>query len=433
MPSMALDTSPEQPAHVRTVANALSGWINRLGWIWVEGQIAQLTRRPGTQTVFLTLRDTVAEVSVNVTCPRRVFDSIDPPVLEGARVVVHAKPAYYVPRGTLSLNVDDIRPVGLGELLARLEQRRRLLAAEGLFARELKRPLPFLPRCVGLICGRESAAERDVLDNGRRRWPGVRFRVEHTAVQGYDAAREIIEAVGQLDRDPQVDVIVVARGGGSVEDLLPFSDEGLIRAVARCRTPVVSAIGHEQDTPLLDLVADVRASTPTDAAKCVLPDVGEEQARIDRLRTGGRHLLATLLQREQHALDAIRSRPSLAAPFTLLDEHDRMVHDYRERARRCVRHQLERAGDDVAHQLARVRALSPLATLERGYAVLQTAAGTAVRAADEVATGDRLTARVARGRLDVTVDRAHADEETADRPEGTDRAEGPSSGRTARA
>ncbi|MPZ95220.1 MAG: exodeoxyribonuclease VII large subunit [Propionibacteriales bacterium] len=407
---MALDTSLDKPAPVRTIANALSGWINRLGWVWVEGQIAQLTRRPGTQTVFLTLRDTAAEVSLSVTCPRRVFDSIEPPVTEGARVVVHAKPVYYVPRGTLNLAADDIRPVGLGELLARLEQRRRLLAAEGLFARELKRRLPFLPRCVGLISGRNSAAERDVLDNGRRRWPGVRFRVENTPVQGHDAARQVIEALQQLDRDPAVDVVVIARGGGSVEDLLPFSDEGLIRAVASCRTPVVSAIGHEQDAPLLDLVADLRASTPTDAAKQVIPDVGEELALVAQLHDRGRRLFAGWLDRETHALAAMASRPALAAPFAAIDDRAAGLNDVVERGRRTLQHQLDRTGDEVAHQLARVRALSPLATLERGYAVLQTAGGDAVRDVGQVAVGDALTARVARGRLDVSVDRVDPDD-----------------------
>jgi len=326
-------------------------------------------------------------------------------------VVVHAKPAYYVPRGTLSLTADDIRPVGLGELLARLEQRRRLLAAEGLFDRELKRTLPFLPRVVGVICGRDSAAERDVLDNGRRRWPGVRFRVENTAVQGHDAARQVIEALGQLERDPAVDVIVIARGGGSVEDLLPFSDEGLIRAVASCRTPVVSAIGHEQDTPLLDLVADVRASTPTDAVKHVVPDVREEQARVAQARDRARHLLRAWLDRESHALEVTRARPALAAPFSTLDEREQALRDVVDRGRRCLQHQLARAGDDVTHRLARVRALSPLATLERGYAVLQDADGVAVRDADQVDDGQLLTARLARGRLDVTVDARHPDDE----------------------
>jgi exodeoxyribonuclease VII large subunit len=404
---MALETSVEKPAPVRQIASALSGWINRLGWVWVEGQIAQLTRRPGTQTVFLTLRDPVAEVSVAVTCSRRVFDSVDPPVTEGARVVVHAKPSYYVPRGTLSLSADDIRPVGLGELLARLEQRRRLLAAEGLFDRALKRALPFLPRAVGLICGRDSAAERDVLENARRRWPGVRFRVEHAAVQGYDAARQVIEAVLQLDRDDEVDVIVISRGGGSVEDLLPFSDEGLIRAVAKCATPVVSAIGHEPDSPLLDLVADVRASTPTDAGKLVVPDVAEEYSRVQQMRERGRHVVTSWLDRERHGLAQLRQRPALAAPFAAVDDREAVLRETLERARRCLRHHLDRADDDTAHRLARVRALSPLATLERGYAVLQTLDGDVVRAAGQVAVGDALTATVAHGRLDVTVDASH--------------------------
>jgi exodeoxyribonuclease VII large subunit len=407
---MALETSADKPAPVRQIANALSGWINRLGWVWVEGQIAQLTRRPNTQTVFLTLRDSAADVSVVVTCSRRVFDSVEPPVTEGARVVVHAKPAYYVPRGTLSLAADDVRPVGLGELLARLEQRRRLLAAEGLFDRELKRALPFLPRGVGLICGRGSAAERDVLENARRRWPGVRFRVENTTVQGHDAARQVMEALAQLDRDDGVEVIVVARGGGSVEDLLPFSDEGLLRAVARCTTPVVSAIGHEQDAPLLDLVADVRASTPTHAGALVVPDVREESARVQQMRERGRRLVAAWVDRELHGLAQLRERPALAAPFSAVDEREAGVRALVDRGRRCLGHQLDRAGDDTAHRLARVRALSPLATLERGYAVLQTGDGAVIRDAEAVATGERLLARLARGRLDVTVDTAYPDD-----------------------
>ncbi|MGH3354711.1 MAG: exodeoxyribonuclease VII large subunit [Nocardioidaceae bacterium] len=408
---MALETSAEKPAPVRQIANALSGWINRLGWVYVEGQIAQLTRRPGTQTVFVTLRDSAADVSVAVTCPRRVFDSIEPPVTEGARVVVHAKPAYYVPRGTLNLAADDIRPVGLGELLARLERRRRLLAAEGLFDRALKQSLPFLPHTVGLVCGRGSAAERDVLENARRRWPGVRFRVENTAVQGHDATRQVIEALGRLERDGQVEVIVVARGGGSVEDLLPFSDEGLIRAVAKCRTPIVSAIGHEQDSPLVDLVADVRASTPTDGGKLVVPDVAEESARVRQMRERTRQLVGSWLDREVHGLTQLRARPALAAPFAAIDERESGLRDRVERGRRCLRHQLDRAGDDTAHQLARVRALSPLATLERGYAVLQTGDARAVRTPEDVAVGDHLTARVARGSLDLTVERVDVDEE----------------------
>src|SRR3954454_4450427 len=276
---MALQTSLESPAPVRQIANAIAGWIDRLGAVWVEGQVAQISRRPGVQTVFLTLRDTVADISIPLTCSRTLFDGLNPPLVEGASVVVHAKPSFYANRGTLSLYARDIRMVGLGELLARLERRRQLLAAEGLFAAELKRPLPFLPGTVGLVTAPGSAAERDVLENARRRWPGVAFETAYAAMQGPRSAAKVIEAVERLDRNPAVEVIVVARGGGSVEDLLPFSDEALIRAVHRIRTPLVSAIGHEPDSPLLDLVADVRASTPTRAATRVARDVAEEAQR----------------------------------------------------------------------------------------------------------------------------------------------------------
>jgi exodeoxyribonuclease VII large subunit len=400
---VALQTSLEKPAPVRTIANALYGWIGRLGYVWVDGQIAQLTRRPGTQTVFLTLRDGAADVSLQVTCPRRVFDTVDPPVTEGARVVIHARPAYYINRGQLSLAADDIRPVGLGELLARIERRRRLLAAEGLFALERKRRLPFLPGTVGLICGRDSAAERDVIENARRRWPAVAFDVRTVAVQGPHAARDIIDALQALDRKPGVDVIVISRGGGSVEDLLPFSDEGLLRAVVAARTPVVSAIGHEQDSPLLDLVADHRASTPTDAGKHVVPDVAEESTRISEQLGRARQHIITMLDREQAALSAVRRRPIFVDPFVAISARAEDVAEQVDRARRSLAHQLDRAGDDIRHQVARVRALSPAATLERGYAVLQNASGDVITDPAGVSAGDLLTARVSRGRLGLRV------------------------------
>src|SRR6476619_2302061 len=266
---MALETSLAAPAPVRQIALAISGWVDRLGPVWVEGQMAQISRRPGLGTVFMTMRGSAGDISIPVTCARALFDSLNPPLVEGASVVIHAKPSYYANRGTLSLVAREIRMVGLGELLARLERRRQLLAAEGLFAAELKRRLPFLPGCVGLVTAPGAAAERDVLENARRRWPAVAFEVAYAAMQGPRAAAEVMEALDRLDRAPDIDVIVIARGGGSVEDLLPFSDEALVRAVHRARTPVVSAIGHEPDSPLRDLVADVRASTPTDAAKLV--------------------------------------------------------------------------------------------------------------------------------------------------------------------
>jgi exodeoxyribonuclease VII large subunit len=400
---VALQTSPESPAPVRQIANAISGWVDRLGAVWVEGQIAQLSRRQGMNTVFMTLRDAVADISVTVTCSRQVFDSLNPPVVEGASVVIHARPSYYANRGTLSLYATDIRMVGLGELLARLERRRQLLAAEGLFARELKRPLPFLPGTVGLITGSQSAAERDVLENAKRRWPAVQFRVINTAVQGPNAAREVIEALGTLDRDAGVDVIVIARGGGAVEDLLPFSDEGLVRAVHKAGTPVVSAIGHEPDSPLLDLVADVRASTPTDAAKLVVPDVAEEIERITRMRDRGRSVMTSWLAQQVHNLESVRARPSLADPRSGLRDRADEVDELSARARRCLRHQLHRADDDLTHQLARVRSLSPLATLERGYAVLQDSDGHVVTSTDQTKTDEQLQVRVKDGRIHVVV------------------------------
>jgi exodeoxyribonuclease VII large subunit len=400
---VALQTSPESPAPVRQIANAISGWVDRLGAVWVEGQIAQLSRRQGMNTVFMTLRDAVADISVTVTCSRQVFDSLNPPVVEGASVVIHARPSYYANRGTLSLYATDIRMVGLGELLARLERRRQLLAAEGLFARELKRPLPFLPGTVVLITGSQSAAERDVLENAKRRWPAVQFRVINTAVQGPNAAREVIEALGTLDRDDGVDVIVIARGGGAVEDLLPFSDEGLVRAVHKAGTPVVSAIGHEPDSPLLDLVADVRASTPTDAAKLVVPDVAEEIERITRMRDRGRSVMTSWLAQQVHNLESVRGRPSLADPRSGLRDRADEVDELSARARRCLRHQLHRADDDLTHQLARVRSLSPLATLERGYAVLQDSDGHVVTSTDQTKTDEQLQVRVKDGRIHVVV------------------------------
>jgi exodeoxyribonuclease VII large subunit len=412
---MALETSPQAPAPVRQIANAIAAWVDRLGVVWVEGQVAQVSRRPGVGTVFLTLRDSVADISVPVTCARTLFDSLNPPLVEGASVVVHAKPSYYANRGTLSLAAREIRLVGLGELLARLERRRQLLAAEGLFAPELKRHLPFLPRRVGLVTAPDSAAERDVVDNARRRWPAVAFETAYAAMQGTRAAAEVIAAIDRLDRDERVDVIVVARGGGAVEDLLPFSDEGLVRAVAKCSTPVVSAIGHEPDQPLLDLVADVRASTPTDAAKLVVPDVAE-QLRIvetgrDRLRTA----MLGYLGREAHLLESLRSRPVLADPGSLLTTRADEIETLRERALRTTLHRLDRAGDEIAHHRARARALSPLATLRRGYAVLQDADGHVLTSVTDAAAGAEVTVRVADGRFHAEITDTEKLDETRDR------------------
>ncbi|MBO0774558.1 MAG: exodeoxyribonuclease VII large subunit [Actinobacteria bacterium] len=396
---MPLETTPESPVPVRTVLRMVGDWIGRLGRIWVEGQIAELTRRGGT--AFLTLRDPVAAVSVRVVCPRAVLEATGPPPAEGARVVVWARPDFSTARGSFSLAALEIRAVGIGELLARLERLRRALAAEGLFAAERKRRLPFLPGTVGLICGRDSAAERDVQRNASRRWPAVRFRVEECAVQGTYAVAEVTAALQRLDADPAVDVIVIARGGGSLEDLLPFSDESLVRAVAAARTPVVSAIGHEQDVPLLDLVADVRASTPTDAARRVVPDVAEQLAMIGDLRGRLRRSLLGRLDREAAWLAGMRSRPALASPLREIDRRQEQVTALAERARRCLRSLLDRAADDVSHTRGRLLALSPAATMRRGYAIVLRDPATVVRSAAEVAAGEELTIRFTEDQLSV--------------------------------
>jgi exodeoxyribonuclease VII large subunit len=402
-------SSPEAPWPVRTVARKVAEWIGRLGEVWVEGQVAQLSRRGGAATVFLTLRDPAADLSVPVTCAREVADRPGLELTEGARVVVRARPDYYIARGSFSLRATEIRAVGLGELLARIERTRRLLAAEGLFDAVRKKPLPFAPRVVGVVTGRESAAERDVLVTARRRWPAVRFTVHHCAVQGINAASSVIDGLRRLDADPEVEVIVLARGGGSVEDLLPFSDEGLVRAVAACRTPVVSAVGHETDTTLVDHAADVRAATPTDAAHRVVPEIGEQRRLVDDLRLRARHLVEVRLEQQQRWLESVRSRPVLASPDRLLHGRAEEVLAFRSRARRTVTHRLEAADRDLEHARARVTALSPAATLDRGYALVQRADGSLVRDPAAVADDERLTVRVAGGRLPVRVDRREDD------------------------
>src|SRR3954466_9012625 len=398
-------TSPEAPWPVRTVARKIAEYIGRLGEIWVEGQVAQLSRRGGAATVFLTLRDPAADLSVPVTCHRDVPDRPGLELAEGARVIVRARPDYYVARGSFSLRATEIRAVGLGELLARIERIRRLLAAEGLFDAVRKKPLPFAPAVVGVITGRDSAAERDVLVTARRRWPAVRFEMFNCAVQGPQAAQNVIDGLRRLDADPAVEVIVIARGGGSVEDLLPFSDEGLVRAIAATRTPVVTAVGHETDTTLVDHVADVRAATPTDAAHRVVPEIGEQRRLVEGLRARARHLLGTRLEQQHRWLEQLRSRPVLAAPERLLHGREEDVTALRGRARRTLTHRVESAERDLEHARARVAALSPAATLQRGYAVVQRADGELVREPDPVAHGERLQVRVAGGRLPVRVAR----------------------------
>jgi len=401
---MPLESSPEQPVPVRTVSRLIGDWVHRLGAVWVEGQVTQLNHRSGSPVVFLTLRDPAADVSITVRCGADLVARVVPVVVAGSRVVVLGRPEFYVNRGTLSLSASEIRHVGVGELLARLERLKQVLAAEGLFAADRKQPLPFLPAGVGLVCGRGSAAEHDVLENAARRWPAVSFTVKNVPVQGPHAVPEVISALRALDGAPGIDVIVIARGGGSLEDLLPFSDEALIRAVAACRTPVVSAIGHEQDSPLLDLVADLRASTPTDAAKRVVPAVADELALVAALRDRGAAAILRWLAQQTSWLADVRARPGLAAPERAVTLREQDLESTRARLRAGLERRVERAEDDLRSTRDRVRSLSPLATLRRGYAVLLDEHGHAVRTVDGVEPGDRLRATIADGSVAVTVD-----------------------------
>ncbi|MFI9509121.1 exodeoxyribonuclease VII large subunit [Nocardia sp. NPDC052566] len=395
-------SSPEQPWPVRSVAVKVMQWIDRLGSIWVEGQITQINLRPGTRTAFLVLRDPSADMSLSVTCDPDLIRKSAVPLQEGSRVVVYGKLTFFTGRGTISLRVTEIRPVGIGELLARIERLKALLAAEGLFDPRLKRPIPFLPKTIGLITGRASAAERDVLSVATNRWPAVRFEIRNTAVQGPTAVPQILDAIAELDRDPKVDVIVLARGGGSVEDLLPFSDEALCRAIVAATTPIVSAIGHEPDNPLCDLVADLRAATPTDAAKRVVPDAAAELAGVRDLRERAAAALRGWVDRETRALSQLRSRPVLADPLREIDRRTEEVERLRAAARRTAEQLIRTESTATTHLREKLTAVGPAATLARGYAVVQRVNGQerhVVRTIEDAPAGSQLRIRVADGAI----------------------------------
>ena len=401
LPRTAGQTTPQRPWPVRHLAPKVVDYVAKMPWVWVEGQVLNLRR--WNQRVFCTLRDTDVDLSLKVTVDARALAGLD--LHDGSRLVVHVRPQFYAPRGELTFVGDQAQLVGLGELLAQVEHLKGVLAAEGLFDAARKKPLPFWPRLVGLVCAQQGDAEHDVVTNARARWPGVRFEVRRVSVQGAHAVPEVVAALATLDADPQVDVLVVARGGGSFEDLLPFSNETLVRAAAACRTPLVSAIGHEMDSPLLDLVADVRASTPTDAGRRVAPDVTAERAGLVQTRARLRRAADRRLVGERQALDLLRSRPVLVRPWTLLDPHTQALATARDRADRAVDRRLDEASAHLSRLTTALRALSPQATLDRGYAVVRLADGTVLRRRTQVRVGDRLDIRLAEGQVTAEVTR----------------------------
>jgi len=400
---MALTSTPEHPVPLRQVAAAVKGWVDKLGTIWVSAQVIELNRRTGP-THFLTLRDTTEEVSVAVTLTTAVLDAAGP-ISEGMAVTAQLKPTVWLKSGRLSYECFSLRPTGEGQLLAQIEHLKRLLQAEGLFNPALKRRLPVLPRGIGLITGKDSAAERDVVVNVQNRWPAARILIRNTLVQGPCAAAQIMDALAGLDADPDVDVIVIARGGGSVEDLLPFSDEALVRAVAAARTPVVSAIGHEVDTPILDLVADLRASTPTDAAKRIVPDTREELDHVRRARDRLAGAVLRIVSIESAKLEHIRLRPVLRDPLSRFDVYAEQTRSLRRRLTGAISVYLDKETSRIQHARALVCSLGPQSALSRGYALLIDADGHTISSIDNVTIGSSLTAHVSDGTLTAKVTR----------------------------
>lgn len=409
LPRTAAATTPENPWPLRVLSEKLKAHIENSPESWVEGQLLEANLRNGH--AYLVLRDVEVDFSFSVTVWASVMRTLESAPEVGSRVVARVRPSFYAKTGRLSLNARDLRPVGLGDLLARLERLRRALFDEGLFDPSRKLALPLLPSRIGLITGRDSDAEKDVIRNATLRWPAVRFEVRNTAVQGVNAVAEVTAALRELDADDGIEVIIIARGGGALEDLLPFSSEELVRAVAACRTPVISAIGHEADRPILDDVADIRASTPTDAAKRVVPDIAEELANLEAARGRLDRAVRQTVERETQRIASLRARPVLARPESLVALRREDIARLSRRSTLAMAAALSRGHDSIAHLRAQVRSLSPQQTLDRGYSVVQLETGEILRDAAEAPTGSAIQVRLARGRLQATVNTAHTPDE----------------------
>lgn len=395
----AADTTRDNPWPLSRLTQNIKIYVDRMSPLWVEGQVVQYNPRPGSRMAFFTLRDTESDTSMTVTAFPNVITAIGAGFEEGVKVVARVKPVFWERSGSLNLQAAEVHLQGLGDLLAQIERLRQRLAAEGLFDADRKKPLPFLPRVIGLVCGRNAKAKDDVIVNASARWPGARFEVREVAVQGQYAVREVSQAIAELDSLPQVDVIVVARGGGSVEDLLPFSDEALVRAAAQASTPLVSAIGHEGDAPLLDYVADYRASTPTDAARRIVPDLAQELDGLARAREGMRSAIQRRLDQERYNLDLLVSRPIFLAPAATLEPHRTFIDSALTSLRTQVERRLSSERQSILQASATLQALSPQATLERGYSMLRLPSGELVRDASQVPKGTLVEGILAQGRL----------------------------------
>jgi exodeoxyribonuclease VII large subunit len=388
-------SSELSPWPVSRLSLTLKEWIERLGVLWIEGELASI--KMGASNMFGELRDLQIENSVSIHSWN--VSKIPNDLKQGDRVLALIKPAFWPKGGKLTMQVIEMRKVGLGELLERIERLRAQLTKEGLTSLDRKQPLPFLPNKIGLVTGKDSDAEKDVLQNSKLRWPDVQFRIIHTLVQGDKAAPEIISAIKTLDEDPEVDVIIIARGGGSFLDLMVFSDEALVRAAASAKTPIVSAIGHENDRPVLDDVADLRASTPTDAAKRVVPDVAEEKHKLEQLRQRLFMRVDTFVANQLGMIEQIRSRPILANPYTFIEAHEADVERAVDQMRSRLDQTLSREAMQIGHLRQQVRSLSPQSTLDRGYSVVRDLDGHVISDPNQIKKGQRLQLRLAKGEL----------------------------------
>jgi exodeoxyribonuclease VII large subunit len=385
----------------------IAWYLKRLPAVWVEGEIAELRRNDRWGFVFITLKDTDGRATLSATMTRQRFDALEPAPQVGERVHALGRSEIWERRGELRLTIIKLERFGIGMLLQQIEVLKARLAAEGLFDPNRKRPLPFLPRTIGLVCGSDAAAKRDVVETAEVRYPPARFRVLEVPVQGAGAPARIAGALRLLDADPQVDVIVVARGGGSVEDLLAFSDELVCRAVAACTTPVVSAIGHEQDSPLIDLVADARAGTPSLAARLIVPDHAQEAARLDALLARAGRALEGNTARSRRLLGLLVSRPAFRSPETWISVRRERLGSVAGALRRAAPDRLQHEAQRLRHDHERLRLLGPAATLERGYAIVQDTAGAVLRDAGAASPDDQIGVRLGRGGLRATVTEVH--------------------------
>ncbi len=403
MPAKAHDTTAENPWSVSRVSEAFSSAVDRWPALWVDGQIAEITVRRAN-SAYITLRDNVADISLSVV-GFGVFAATAQQFSQGDRVVIHGSANIWQKATRLSLRGDIIQRVGKGDLRAQLERLRQKLKGEGLFDADKKIPLPEFPKLIGLVCGPQARAEGDIKTNAALRWPTIKFRTAYARVQGAECPEEVVKAIQKLDADPEVDVIIVARGGGSFEDLMGFSDESVVRAAAACKTPLVSAIGHEDDWSLLDLVADMRASTPTDAAKRVVPDVLEQLSIIDQQQKSMNDYLRSRLTYQLQLIEGYANRPSLTNPLTMLEMPEQLLLQSRKSMNISMHQYLDEKEAHIDKLNTALTALSPQSTLDRGYAIVQNKSGKIVENTDTLTIGEDIHLVFRHGWAEATVNK----------------------------